>query len=161
MTNDKCEMTNQGVVWQGRPNQQSATMRFQRIHHLAVICSDYQRSKRFYTEVLELQVLREVNRESRRSYRLELSTRAGQFIELFSFPDPPRRPSEPEACGLRHLCFQVDDLDEAVGRLRAHDVIAEPIRIDPETGNRYTFFRDPDNLPIELLEPVRPARHAD
>jgi glyoxylase I family protein len=121
-------------------------------HHVAIICSDYQRSKRFYTEVLGLEVISEVYREARRSYKLDLRLPDGTQVELFSFPDPPPRPSYPEACGLRHLAFAVADLDAAVPHLEAQGVAVEPVRVDECTGRRFTFFPDPDGLPLELYE---------
>lgn len=122
------------------------------IHHIAVICSDYERSKRFYTEVLGLEIIREVYRLERQSYKLDLALNGHYVIELFSFPDPPPRPSRPEAAGLRHLAFAVEDIDKVVAHLNAHEVITEPIRIDPYTSKRFTFFTDPDGLPLELYE---------
>lgn len=122
------------------------------IHHIAIICSDYPRSKVFYTEVLGLEVIREVYRESRDSYKLDLSLNGQYVIELFSFPDPPKRPSRPEAQGLRHLAFSVENIEEAIRQLADKDVVTEPIRVDEYTGKRFTFFADPDDLPIELYE---------
>jgi glyoxylase I family protein len=122
------------------------------VHHIAIICADYARSKRFYTEVLGLTVLREIYREDRQSYKLDLALGDHYVIELFSFPDPPPRVSGPEACGLRHLAFAVDDLDAAVHQLKQHDISTEPVRLDELTGKRFTFLRDPDGLPIELYE---------
>jgi glyoxylase I family protein len=127
-------------------------VRLQRIHHVAVICSDYAVSKRFYTDVLGLAVIREVYRAERGSYKLDLALPDGTQIELFSFPDPPRRPNGPEAQGLRHLAFAVDDLDATVRDLEAKGVAVEPIRVDQHTDRRYTFFKDPDDLPLELYE---------
>lgn len=124
----------------------------QAIHHIAVICSDYERSKKFYTEVLGLEIIREVYRMERKSYKLDLALNGLYVIELFSFPDPPPRPSRPEASGLRHLAFAVSDLDQAVAHLMTHAVDTEPVRIDPYTGKRFTFFTDPDGLPLELYE---------
>jgi len=123
-----------------------------RTHHVAVICSDYERSKRFYTEVLGLEVVREVYRAERQSYKLDLRLPDGTQIELFSFPHPPKRPSYPEACGLRHLAFEVTDLSRAVADLEAQGVLVEPVRVDEQTGKRFTFFADPDCLPLELYE---------
>lgn len=123
-----------------------------RIHHIAIIASEYERSKRFYTEVLGLGVVREVYREDRRSYKLDLQLGGGVQIELFSFPDPRARVTNPEACGLRHLALAVSDLDAEVARLAAFGVECEPVRVDEFTGRRFTFFRDPDDLPIELYE---------
>ncbi|HWU70423.1 MAG TPA: VOC family protein [Pseudoxanthomonas sp.] len=122
------------------------------IHHVAIIASDYARSKRFYTEVLGLQVVAEVYRAARDSWKLDLRVDANTQIELFSFPDPPARVSRPEACGLRHLAFRVVDLDASVKHLSGHDVECEPIRVDEYTGRRFTFFADPDGLPLELYE---------
>jgi len=123
-----------------------------RAHHVAVICSDYERSRRFYVETLGLEVVREVYRRERDSYKLDLKLPDGTQIELFSFADPPKRPSYPEACGLRHLAFEVADLDEAVLELEGNGVAVEPVRIDEHTGNRFTFLADPDGLPLELYE---------
>jgi glyoxylase I family protein len=123
-----------------------------RIHHVAIICSNYEQSKQFYVDVLGLTILQEVYRAERRSYKLDLEI-AGQYqIELFSFPDPAARPSRPEAAGLRHLAFAVDNIDAAVAHLQSHGVITEPIRIDEYTQKRFTFFADPDGLPLELYE---------
>ncbi|MVT07382.1 SMU1112c/YaeR family gloxylase I-like metalloprotein [Chitinophaga tropicalis] len=122
------------------------------IHHIAIICADYERSKEFYTRVLGLKIIREVYRMERQSYKLDLSLNGHYIIELFSFPDPPPRVSGPEACGLRHLAFAVDDIEQAVTHLKSHAVVPEPIRTDPYTGRRFTFFTDPDGLPLELYE---------
>lgn len=122
------------------------------IHHVAIIASDYPRSKRFYTEVLGLQVLAEAYREARDSWKLDLRVSASVQIELFSFPSPPPRVSRPEACGLRHLAFLVPDIGQAIGHLRDHSVEVEDIRIDEYTGKRFSFFADPDGLPLELYE---------
>jgi glyoxylase I family protein len=121
-------------------------------HHVAVICSNYERSKRFYVEVLGLEVVSEAYRAARDSYKLDLKLPDGTQIELFSFPDPPPRPSYPEACGLRHLALAVADLDAAVAHLQQHGVTVEPVRLDEYTGKRFTFFNDPDGLPLELYE---------
>lgn len=122
------------------------------LHHVAVICSDYERSKRFYVDVLGLRVVAETYREARRSHKLDLALPDGTQIELFSFPDPPPRPSYPEACGLRHLAFEVADVEAGAERLKSFGIQVEPIRIDEFTGRRFTFFADPDDLPIELYE---------
>jgi glyoxylase I family protein len=122
------------------------------IHHIAIICADYERSKRFYTEVLGLKIIREVYRLERRSYKLDLSLNGHYVIELFSFPDPPARVSGPEAVGLRHLAFSVNNIEQVVAHLKTHNVTPEPIRTDPYTGRRFTFFTDPDGLPLELYE---------
>ena len=122
------------------------------IHHVAVICSDYHASKRFYTQVLKLEVLAENYRKERDSYKLDLALPDGSQIELFSFPHPPQRPSRPEARGLRHLAFKVDSVEQYVGYLNSQHVQVEPIRIDEFTGKPFTFFQDPDGLPLELYE---------
>lgn len=127
-------------------------LKLNRIHHIAIICSDYERSKRFYTEVLGLKIIREAYREERRSYKLDLEVNGLYQIELFSFPEPPARPSRPEAAGLRHLAFEVDNIDDAVAAIKEHQIEVEPIRIDECTGKRFTFFADPDGLPIEFYE---------
>ncbi len=127
-------------------------LRLNRVHHIAIICSDYERSKQFYSEVLGLRIVKEVFRKERNSYKLDLEV-AGQYqIELFSFPNPPARPSRPEASGLRHIAFEVDNIDEAICHINTHHVITESIRIDEFTGKRFTFFADPDGLPIEFYE---------
>ena len=120
------------------------------LHHVAVICSDYAVSKQFYTEVLGLNILSEVYRAERDSYKLDLEIPGGTQIELFSFPASPNRLTYPEARGLRHLAFLVSDLDHQVSELVAKGVSVEEIRTDEITGKRYTFFADPDGLPIEL-----------
>ncbi|CAN5229756.1 VOC family protein [soil metagenome] len=122
------------------------------VHHIAIISQDYEKSKRFYTEILGLTILSEVNRAERQSYKLDLALNGQYIIELFSFPNPPKRPSRPEALGLRHLAFAVTDLDAAVAHLAEHNVVTEPIRVDELTGKRFTFFADPDDLPLELYE---------
>lgn len=122
------------------------------IHHVAVICSDYQRSKKFYVGTLGLAVLAETYRAVRASYKLDLALPDGTQIELFSFPTPPARPSRPEALGLRHLAFRVRDLDHAIRSLESHGVGCERVRIDEATRRRFTFFADPDGLPLELYE---------
>lgn len=121
-------------------------------HHIAIICSDYPTSKRFYTQTLGLTVIAENYRSQRDSYKLDLALPDGTQIELFSFPDAPARPSFPEAQGLRHLAFNVDDIEQAVKTLTNKGVVVEPIRTDEYTGKRYTFFQDPDGLPLELYE---------
>ena len=127
-------------------------MNIELFHHVAIICSDYQQSKRFYTEVLGFQVKQEVYRQARDSYKLDLSLNGQYLIELFSFPDPPRRPTRPEATGLRHLCFGVKSVEEAERHLKAHGIASEPIRVDEYTGKKFIFFYDPDDLPIEMYE---------
>lgn len=122
------------------------------IHHVAIICSDYARSKRFYTELLGLKVLAENYRTGRDSWKLDLALPNGNQIELFSFPSPPPRPSKPEAQGLRHLAFVVDNVAEFADYLTVNGVAVEPIRVDEYTGKAFTFFQDPDGLPLELYQ---------
>lgn len=122
------------------------------IHHVALICSDYARSKAFYSETLGLRILREVYRAERDSWKLDLEVSPGVSLELFSFPAPPPRPSRPEAQGLRHLAFAVPDVDAVIATLHERGVACEPVRVDEFTGRRFTFFADPDGLPIELYE---------
>ncbi|EKO3390361.1 VOC family protein [Vibrio fluvialis] len=123
-----------------------------RIHHTAIICSDYARSKAFYTEVLGLEIVAENYRAARDSYKLDLALPDGSQIELFSFPDAPARPSYPEAQGLRHLAFAVDDVAKVKQQLEHQGISVEPVRIDEYTGRAYTFFQDPDGLPLELYQ---------
>jgi len=127
-------------------------MKISGVHHIAIIASDYERSKRFYTEVLGLRVLAEAYREARDSWKLDLRVSDGVQIELFSFPSPPPRVSRPEACGLRHLAFIVPDIEQAAAHLQEHSIEVEPVRTDEYTGKRFTFFADPDGLPVELYE---------
>jgi glyoxylase I family protein len=122
------------------------------VHHIAIICSDYERSKNFYTEILGFNILAEVFRKERQSYKLDLCLNKDYVIELFSFPNPPKRTSRPEATGLRHLAFEVDNIEEAFKELEKRNVEVEPIRTDEFTGKRFTFFADPDDLPIEIYE---------
>lgn len=122
------------------------------VHHVAIICSNYEASKKFYTDVLGFRVMAEHYRAERRSYKLDLALGDRYCIELFSFPDPPVRVSRPEACGLRHLAFEVANLDEATAWLHQKNIAFEPVRIDEYTGKRFTFFADPDNLPLEFYE---------
>ena len=122
------------------------------IHHAAIICSDYQVSKRFYTEILKLEIVDENYREARQSYKLDLALPSGAQIELFSFPNAPERPSFPEAQGLRHLAFCVDDVQQMKSYLESKGVEVEPIRVDEFTGREFTFFADPDGLPLELYQ---------
>jgi glyoxylase I family protein len=127
-------------------------LKLNRIHHIAIICSDYEKSKHFYCEILGLKIQREVYREERKSYKLDLEVGNQYQIELFSFPDPPSRPSRPEAAGLRHLAFEVENVEEAAVHIKEHGIFVEPVRIDEFTGKRFTFFADPDGLPIEFYE---------
>ena len=123
-----------------------------KIHHIAIICSDYQVSKKFYTEVLGLNIIREVYREVRQSYKLDLAIGEHYVIELFSFPNPPKRPSRPESCGLRHLAFSVDNVEEKRNELIEKGLNCEEIRNDEFTDKKFFFTTDPDNLPLEFYE---------
>lgn len=125
---------------------------FKSIHHIAIICSDYKRSKSFYTDILGLDIIREVYREEKQSYKLDLSLNGQYIIELFSFPYPPQRISRPEATGLRHLAFEVDDIEKTVNSLNEKGVATESIRTDDHTGKKFTFFSDPDDLPLEIYQ---------
>lgn len=128
------------------------TTPIQGFHHIAIICSDYAKSKQFYTEILGAKVLAETYREARQSYKLDLAFADGSQIELFSFPITPPRFTTPETCGLRHLAFRVASVEQAVAYLAERGIESEPIRTDELTGKRFTFFRDPDALPLELYE---------
>ena len=127
-------------------------LKINKVHHIAIIASDYQKSKHFYTQVLDLQIVREVYREARDSYKLDLAIGENYVIELFSFPNPPARPSRPESCGLRHLAFEVENVEAAKQNLEEKGIAVEAIRIDEFTGKKFTFFADPDDLPIEFYE---------
>ncbi len=127
-------------------------LKINKVHHIAVIASNYEKSKHFYTQVLGLQIIREVYREARDSYKLDLAIENHYVIELFSFPNPPARPSRPESCGLRHLAFEVENVAEAKQNLEEKGIEVEAIRIDEFTGKKFTFFADPDDLPIEFYE---------
>jgi glyoxylase I family protein len=124
----------------------------QSLHHIAIICADYEKSKRFYTEILGFQIKNEVYREERQSFKLDLSLNGHYLIELFSFPNPPKRLSRPESTGLRHIAFGVNNIEESCLFLKDNQIDTEDIRIDEYTGRKFTFFSDPDNLPIELYE---------
>lgn len=127
-------------------------LKLNRVHHLAIICSNYEISKQFYTEILGFEILNEVYRADRDSYKLDLAVNGLYQIELFSFPNPPKRLSYPEGCGLRHIAFEVDDLTEVVYDLNNWGIETEVIRQDEFSKKRFTFFSDPDGLPIELYE---------
>ena len=127
-------------------------MEIKKIHHVAVIVSDYKVSRQFYTEVLGLKIVSENYRKERDSYKLDLEIPGGSQIELFSFPNPPKRLSYPEARGLRHIAFVVADIEKAVSDLEGRKIEVEPVRVDPITGKKFTFFKDPDDLPLELYE---------
>jgi glyoxylase I family protein len=129
-------------------------MSFLSIHHVAIICSDYERSKHFYTQILGLKIIAEAYRAERQSYKLDLAVTDGTQLELFSFPNPPERPSRPEACGLRHLAFAVADVEQIKMDLEQKGVVVELIRVDEYTGKKFTFFADPDGLPLEVYEVV-------
>lgn len=122
------------------------------IHHVAIICSDYEKSKQFYVETLGFTVIAETFRAERNSYKLDLRVGEHDQIELFSFPNPPDRPSRPEACGLRHLAFVVEDIEKSVAELQSKGVAVEEVRVDHLTGKRFTFFQDPDGLPLEIYQ---------
>lgn len=125
---------------------------FSRIHHIAIICSNYEISKDFYVSKLGFKVLAEVYRDERKSYKLDLAVNGVYQIELFSFPQPTARPSRPEATGLRHLAFEVDNVVEVAKILNGKGIVTEPIRVDEFTGKQFTFFTDPDGLPLEIYE---------
>jgi glyoxylase I family protein len=128
-------------------------MKINQIHHIAIICSDYEITKKFYTDILGLKVIHEKYRADRNSWKCDLAINDKYQIELFSFPTPPERLTQPEACGLRHLAFEVDDLDEVVNELHAKGIAVEPIRKDTVRNNkRFTFIADPDGTPIEFCE---------
>lgn len=124
----------------------------QGVHHIAIICSDYKKSKTFYTTILGLEIIKETYRKHRDSYKLDLALNGEYVIELFSFPTPPKRTSRPEGCGLRHLAFKVTNIENVIKQLNNKGVVTEPIRIDELTDKKFTFFNDPDNLPIEIYE---------
>ena len=123
-----------------------------KIHHIAIICSHYEVSKRFYTEILGLNIIREVYREERQSYKLDLAIGGDYVIELFSFPNPPKRPSRPESCGLRHLAFSVENVEAKRTELLQKGLNCEEIRIDEFTNKKFFFTADPDDLPLEFYE---------
>jgi glyoxylase I family protein len=124
----------------------------ERLHHIAIICSNYEMSKQFYTEILGFKIDNEFYRAERNSYKLDLSLNGQYLIELFSFPNPPQRPTRPEATGLRHISFGVKDIENAMEFLKSKNITTEQIRIDEFTNRKFTFFNDPDNLPIEIYE---------
>ena len=127
-------------------------MKINALHHIAIICSNYQTSKSFYTEILGFEIKQEVYRAERQSFKLDLMLARQYQIELFSFPHPPKRLSRPEACGLRHIAFQVDSVEDIIAELKGKNITVEPIRIDEFTGKKFTFIADPDGLPIEFYE---------
>ena len=123
-----------------------------KIHHIAIICSDYKISKKFYTEILGLNIIREVYREERKSYKLDLTIGDDYVIELFSFPNPPKRPYRPESCGLRHLAFAVENVEAKRAELLQKGLNCEEIRLDEFTDKKFFFTADPDDLPLEFYE---------
>ena len=127
-------------------------LKIRRIHHIAVIVSNYEVSKNFYTDIIGFKILKETYRANKKSYKLDLLTESGIQIEMFSFPTPPKRLTNPEAIGLRHLAFEVRNVETAVKYLEKNGIDVEPIRIDKITGKKFTFFKDPDGLPLELYE---------
>jgi len=127
-------------------------LKLESVHHIALICSNYELSKKFYTEILGFSVIQETFRVERNSYKLDLALNGNYIIELFSFPNPPSRPSGPEACGLRHLAFSVTNIEASIKALTSHGVVCEPIRVDTISNKKFTFFADPDGLPLELYE---------
>ena len=127
-------------------------MKIKSFNHVAIICSNYEKSKHFYVHILGFKIIQETWRKARNSYKLDLLVGSGDRIELFSFPNPPKRLTRPEACGLRHLALEVDNIDESVDYLKSHNIEVENIRIDEITGKRFTFFPDPDGLPLEIYE---------
>ncbi|WP_432670362.1 SMU1112c/YaeR family gloxylase I-like metalloprotein [Flavobacterium sp. SM2513] len=127
-------------------------MKIERLHHIAIICSDYEKSKQFYTEILGFRIDKEIYRSDRNSFKLDLSLNGQYLIELFSFPNPPKRTTRPESTGLRHISFGVRDIENEIEFLKSENIPTEKLRIDEFTGRRFTFFNDPDNLPIELYE---------
>ncbi len=140
-----CRMFRKGFLWENEMN-------LKRMHHVAIIGSNYERSKAFYVNVLGCKIIEETYRKERDSYKLDLEVAPGYQIELFSFPNPPQRPSRPEACGLRHLAFAVESVEDSKRELEQQGIDVEPIRVDELTGKKFTFFADPDGLPLELYE---------
>ena len=127
-------------------------IQLKRVHHISIICSDPEKSKRFYCDVLGFEILRETFRKERQSLKIDLSLNNQYLLELFTFPDSPKRPTRPEAIGLRHLAFEVVKFDETLQLLLQNGISAEPVRMDEITKKRFTFISDPDGLPVELCE---------
>ncbi|MDO7171464.1 VOC family protein [Mariniflexile sp. AS56] len=127
-------------------------LKINKLHHIAIICKDYNKSKKFYTNVLGFKIQREISREERQSYKLDLALNENYLIELFSFPNPPERQTQPESTGLRHIAFEVENIEDSIDILTKKKIKTEPIRIDPFTNKKFTFFEDPDKLPIEIYE---------
>ena len=126
-------------------------MKFNSIHHIAIIVSNYEISKNFYVNILGFEIIRENYRKERNSYKLDLKIGDSE-VEIFSMPECPKRLTRPEACGLRHLAFSVNNIENVISELNSKGIITEPIRIDDYTGKKFTFFNDPDGLPLELHE---------
>lgn len=127
-------------------------LQLNKVHHIAIICSDYEKSKYFYTQVLGLTIIQEIYREDRDSCKLDLALNGNFVVELFSFPSPPQRPSTPESCGLRHLAFEVDDIEKTRAFLIENKIVSEAIRVDAHTQKHFFFIADPDDLPVEFYE---------
>ena len=127
-------------------------MHLSSIHHIAIIVSDYAAAKDFYVNKLGIQVIRENYRPERRDWKLDLRLSDTVELEIFAEENPPKRVNRPEACGLRHLAFHVDDVEAVVGELAELGISCEPVRTDAYTGKKMTFFFDPDGLPLELHE---------
>lgn len=127
-------------------------MKINKIHHVAIICSNYSKSKKFYVDILKFSIINETYRAEKDSYKLDLKVSDRDTIELFSFSSPPSRSSKPEACGLRHLAFEVDNIEESVEYLISKGIAVEAVRVDEITGKKFTFFKDPDDLPLEIYE---------
>ena len=126
-------------------------MKLNSIHHIAIIVSNYEISKNFYVNILGFEIIRENYRKERNSYKLDLKI-GNSEIELFSMNECPKRLTRPEACGLRHLAFRVDNIEDVIAELNSNGIESEPIRIDEYTNKKFTFFKDPDGLPLELHE---------
>ncbi|WP_028243477.1 VOC family protein [Pseudobutyrivibrio ruminis] len=127
-------------------------MKLSTIHHIAIIVSDYEKSKDFYVNKLGFEIIRENYRPQKDDWKLDLKVNDTTELEIFAPKNPPKRPSFPEACGLRHLAFKVDDIEKIVTELNDMGISCEPIRTDEFTNKKMTFFFDPDNLPLELHE---------
>ena len=126
-------------------------MIFKKVNHVAVIVSNFEISKDFYVNKLGFQIIHQIDRAERQSQVIYLDA-GNMIVELFFFPNPPKRPSYPEACGLRHLAFDVENFDETISKLNALGIETEAVRADERTGKKMTFFKDPDDLPIEICE---------
>ena len=127
-------------------------MNLSQIHHIAIIVSDYEASKDFYVNKLEFQIVRENYRPERNDWKLDLKVNEITELEIFGVKNPPARVTRPEAAGLRHLAFFTDNIEETVAELKEKGIVTEPIRVDEFSGKKFTFFADPDGLPIELHE---------